>query len=67
MNDLEFLKELLSVRTATYNEELMVQYRLAAVLNMVYSDNRYNPYIDKDTESKVLCEYLNNYKQYKLV
>lgn len=26
MNDLEFLKELLSVRTATYNEELMVQY-----------------------------------------
>lgn len=49
------------------DEELMVQYRLAAVLNMVYSDNRYNPYIDKDTESKVLCEYLNNYKQYKLV
>jgi len=26
MNDLDFLKELLSVRTATYNEELMVQY-----------------------------------------
>ena len=26
MNDFEFLKELLSVRTSTYNEELMVQY-----------------------------------------
>lgn len=26
MNDLEFLKELLSVRTATYKEEIMVQY-----------------------------------------
>jgi hypothetical protein len=54
-------------RNPDIDEELMIQYRLAAVLNMVYSDDRYNPYIDKDTESKVLREYLNNYKQYKLV
>lgn len=49
------------------DEEVMIQYRLMAILNMVYSDERYNPYIDKEVEEKVLNEYLKNYKQYKLV
>lgn len=49
------------------DEELMIQYRLGSILSMVYSDERYNSYIDKQTENKVLNQYLNNYKQYKLV
>jgi hypothetical protein len=49
------------------DEELMIQYRLASILSMVYSDQRYDPYIDKEVEIKVLNEYMKNYKQYKLV
>lgn len=48
------------------DEELMIQYRLGSILNMVYSDERYNPYIDKEIEYKVLNQYLKNYKNYTL-
>jgi hypothetical protein len=44
----------------------MIQYRLGSILNMVYSDERYNPYIDKEIEYKVLNQYLKNYKNYTL-
>jgi hypothetical protein len=49
------------------DEEIMIQHRLVSILNMVYSDSRYNPYIDKEVEIKVLNEYIKNYKQYKLI
>lgn len=48
------------------NEEEMIQYRLYSVLKMVYSDERYTPYIDAETEERVLNTYLKNYKNYRL-
>lgn len=46
--------------------EEMIQYRLHAVLKMMYSDNRYSPYIDEQTQKNVLNYYLKTYKQYEL-
>jgi|LakMenEpi03Aug12_release.lakeMendotaPanAssembly.Ray.scaffolds.fasta_scaffold263307_2 hypothetical protein len=46
------------------NEEEMIQYRLHSVLKMVYSDDRYTPYIDAETEERVLNLYLKSYKNY---
>ena len=34
---------------------------------MIYSDSRYNPYIDKEVEQKVLSTYLKTHKQYNLI
>ena len=48
------------------DEEEMIQYRLHSILQMIYSDERYNPYIEKDLEIRVLNEYLKNYKNYTL-
>jgi hypothetical protein len=48
-------------------EDVMVQHRLHAVLQMMYSDQRYNPYIDSDVENAVMHTYLKNYKKYKLL
>ena len=48
------------------DEEEMVQYRLHSILQMIYSDERYNPYIEKDLDIRVLIEYLKNYKNYTL-
>lgn len=48
------------------DEEEMIQYRLHSILQMIYSDERYNPYIEKDLETRVLNEYLKNYKNYTL-
>jgi len=48
------------------DDEEMIQYRLKDILSMVYSDDRYNSYIDSDVEVKVLNTHLNNYKQYEL-
>lgn len=47
-------------------EEEMIQYRLKAVLEQLYFDVRYNPYISKELESKVLKEYLKTYKVYNI-
>jgi len=47
------------------NEE-MIQHRLHNILGMLYSDDRYNSYIDKELEIKILNTHLNNYKQYEL-
>lgn len=49
------------------NEEEMIQYKLQSKLQMVYSDERYNPYIDNETKQKVLNTYLLTHKQYKIV
>jgi hypothetical protein len=54
-------------KNSDVDEEIMIQHRLGSVLNMVYSDTRYNSYIDKEVEIKVLNEYIKNYKQYKLI
>jgi len=48
------------------NEEEMIQYRLKDVLSMMYSDVRYNAYLDPEVEEKVLNQYLKTYKQYQL-
>lgn len=48
------------------NEEEMIQHRLHAILSMMYYDERYTPYIDKEVEEKVLQKYLKNYKKYDL-
>jgi len=44
----------------------MIQYRLKDVLSMMYSDVRYNAYLDPEVEEKVLNQYLKTYKQYQL-
>ena len=36
----------------------MIQYKLQSILKMVYSDQRYNLYIDDETQQKVLNTYL---------
>ena len=48
------------------NEEEMIQYKLQSRLQMVYSDERYNPYIDDELQQKVLDTYLLTHKQYKI-
>jgi hypothetical protein len=49
------------------NEEEMIQYRLQAVLQMIYSDTRYNSYIEPEVKDRVLNQYLKTYKQYQLI
>ena len=48
------------------NEEEMIQHKLQYRLQMVYSDERYNPYVDDEIQQKVLDTYLLTHKQYKL-
>ena len=47
-------------------EEEMIQYRLKAVLEQIYSDFRYNPYIESKVEGEILNSYLKTYKNYKI-
>jgi hypothetical protein len=47
-------------------EEEAIQYRLKAVLEQIYSDIRYNPYIEPKVEERILNEYLKVYKNYKI-
>ena len=47
-------------------EEEAIQYRLKAVLEQIYSDIRYNPYIEPEVEERILNEYLKVYKNYKI-
>ena len=44
----------------------MIQHKLQSKLQMIYSDERYNPYIDDETQQKVLDTYLLTHKQYKI-
>jgi len=46
------------------SEEEMVQHRLYSILQMIYSDERYNHYIDKTLEQKIMKAYVSNYKKY---
>jgi len=47
-------------------EEEAIQYRLKAVLEQVYSDFRYNPYIENRVKEEILNIYLKAYKNYKI-
>ena len=47
-------------------EEEYIQHRLLKILNMIYSDERYNPYIDSEVQERVLQHYLAVYKNYQL-
>jgi hypothetical protein len=47
------------------NEEEMIQYRLKAVLEMIYTNPHYDPYIDNELETKILNKYLENYPEYE--
>lgn len=48
------------------NEELDIQHYLYSIIQMIYSDVRYNPYIDKEVETNALNIYLKAYKNYNL-
>lgn len=49
------------------NEEEMIQYRLHSIQQMVYSDTRYNPYIEDVVFQKIFNTHLQNHPQYKLI
>lgn len=49
------------------NKERMIQYRLQTVLKMIYSDSRYNPYIEDEIQTYILNKHLNNYDEYSLL
>jgi hypothetical protein len=49
------------------NEEEMIQYRLHSIQQMVYSDTRYNPYIEDGVIQKIFNTHLQNHPQYKLI
>ena len=48
------------------DEEEMIQHKLQSILEMIYFDQRYNPYIEKEVEQKVLNTCLKTHKQYNL-
>lgn len=47
------------------NEE-MVQFRLKSILETIYNDPRYNPYIEKSVENTILNHYLKRFPQFSL-
>jgi len=48
------------------DEEEMLQYYLKAVLEMIYTNPKYNPYIDKEVEDKIMKTYLKDYPEYSI-
>ena len=48
------------------NEEEMIQYKLHSIQQMIYSDTRYNPYIEDVTTQNILNTYLKSHPQYNL-
>jgi hypothetical protein len=49
------------------DEEAAIQHRLQSILHMLYSDDRYNPYIDEEMQTKVLNKYVSYYSGYSLL
>lgn len=47
------------------NEEEMLQYYLKSVLEMVYTNPKYDPYIDKEVEEKIINIYLKDHPGYE--
>ena len=48
------------------NEEEMIQYKLHSIQQMIYSDARYNPYIEEEVIQNSLKAYLKNHPQFNL-
>tara|TARA_R110001592_G_scaffold71981_3_gene219687 strand:- start:5346 stop:6494 length:1149 start_codon:yes stop_codon:yes gene_type:complete len=48
------------------NEEEMIQHKLHSIQQMIYSDTRYNPYIEKEVTQKIFNTYLKTHPQYNL-
>ena len=47
------------------NKEELIQHRLYNVLQMIYSDERYNPYIDSEVQERIIKAYIKTYKEYE--
>jgi hypothetical protein len=45
----------------------MIQHRLKSVLEMIYTSENHNPYIEPELETKVLNEYLKIFPQFNLI
>ena len=48
------------------DEEEMLQYHLKSVLEMVYTNPKYNSYIDKEVEDKIINTYLKSHPGYSI-
>lgn len=48
------------------NDEEMIQYKLKSVLEMIYTSSKYDSYIDKEVEVKILNKYLEVHPNFKL-
>jgi hypothetical protein len=60
-------KAVVDIDINPYIDEMdLIQHRLLAILNMVYSDERYNPHIDPEVQQIVLNQHLQAYENYKL-
>lgn len=47
------------------DKEELIQHRLYNVLQMIYSDERYTPYMDSEIQEKIIKAYLKTYKEYE--
>ena len=48
------------------DEEEMLQYHLKSVLEMVYTNPKYDSYIDKEVEGKIISTYLKSHPGYSI-
>ena len=44
----------------------MIQYELKSILEMIYTDSKYDIYIENELENKILSKYLESHQGYKL-
>jgi hypothetical protein len=49
------------------DEDEMLQYRLKSILEMIYTNEYYNHYIDKELEIKILNKYLENHPEFTIL
>jgi len=47
------------------DKEEMIQYHLKSVLEMVYTNPKYDPYIEQELEDKIISKYLETYSGYE--
>jgi hypothetical protein len=48
------------------SEEEMLQYRLKAILETIYNDERYNPHINDSLKEHILNQYLKKFPQFNI-
>lgn len=49
------------------DRERIIQYRLKTVLEMIYTSENHNPFIEKNLENKILQEYMKLFPEYQIV